>query len=444
MATEVKERSVPKPVFTDAEAGAQEFPSWQSRSFNYFTPRKRRATVYEDVTVDVQPDPERHLTQGWVYAFADGIAGYPQEWTALKSSNWHEFLDPNEEWEQTIYRNNANVVRQISQNIEHGRTAHVFQAMNRAWVKVLERHVFAWAHVEHGLGMHVYTPAQRDAPTNMINNAIAVGALHKLRFAQDLILYNLALSEEIDGFEGSLHKQTWQEDPIWQPTRELVERLTGIRDWCEAVFVDHGRVRAAGRRAVPLGLRDAGGRPAGRLRHADDHGRRRVRCRPRAAGRARAVPDAVRRRGPRRGEPRDHATVARGVDAAARSRRCGSSSPSGPRCPRRSCASRTPSSAPAGASRLCSATSASRPRRRSPHDAVRFRSHLVEHGRGDPDEQSGRLHRRRGDARQGQRHGHRAAVDDPRRRRRASSTSTTRRWPRRWAGTTSATTTSRR
>jgi propane monooxygenase small subunit len=234
--TPVKERSVPKPVFTDAEAGAKEFPSSRSRSFNYFTPRKRRATVYEDVTVDVQPDPDRYLTQGWVYAFADGPGGYPQEWTALKSSNWHEFLDPNEEWEQTIYRNNGNVVRQISQNIEHGRTAHVFQNMHPTWVRVLERHVCAWAHAEHGIGMHVYIPAQRDAPTNMINNALAVGALHKLRFAQDLILYNLALSEEVDGFDGSIHKQTWQEDPIWQPTRKLVEELTGIRDWGEAVF----------------------------------------------------------------------------------------------------------------------------------------------------------------------------------------------------------------
>jgi propane monooxygenase small subunit len=234
--TPVQERSVPKPVFTDAEAGAKEFPSWRSRSYNYFTPRKRRATVYEDVTVDVQPDPERHLSQGWVYAFADGPGGYPHEWTALKSSNWHEFLDPNEEWEQTIYRNNANVVRQISQNIEHGRTAHVFQNMSPAWVKVLERHVFAWAHPEHGIGMHVYTPAQRDAPTNMINNALAVAAAHKLRFAQDLILYNLALSEEIDGFDGAAHKATWQEDPIWQPTRELTEGLTGIRDWAEATF----------------------------------------------------------------------------------------------------------------------------------------------------------------------------------------------------------------
>jgi propane monooxygenase small subunit len=236
MATEVKERSVPKPVFTDAEAGAKEFPSWQSRSYNYFAPRKRRATVYEDVTVDVQPDPARHLTQGWVYEFADGIGGYPQEWTVLKSSNWHEFLDPNEEWEQTIYRNNANVVRQIQQNIEQGRAAGAFAAFDPAWVRVLERHVFAWAHAEHGLGMHVYTPAQRDAPTNMINNAMAVGAAHKLRFAQDLILYNLTLSEEIDGFDGSVHRTTWQEDPHWQPTRELVERLTGTRDWAEQWF----------------------------------------------------------------------------------------------------------------------------------------------------------------------------------------------------------------
>ena len=236
MATEVKERSVPKPVFTDAEAGAQEFPSWRSRSYNYFTPRKRRATVYEDVTVDVQPDPARHLSQSWVYAFANGDAGYPQEWTALKSSNWHAFLDPNEEWEQTIYRNNANVVRQISQNIEHGRTAHVFAAMNPAWVRILERHVFAWAHAEHGIGLHVYTPAQRDAPTNMINNAMAVGAVHKLRFAQDLILYNLALSEEVEGFDGSAHKAVWQDDETWQGTRENVEKLTGIRDWAQAFF----------------------------------------------------------------------------------------------------------------------------------------------------------------------------------------------------------------
>jgi propane monooxygenase small subunit len=231
-----KERSVPKPVFTDAEAGAREFPSSDSRTFTYFTPRKRRSTVYEDVTVDVQPDPERYLSQGWIYGFANGPGGYPKDWTALKSSNWHEFLDPNEEWEQTIYRNNANNVRQVSQNLANAKAEHSFERWNRNWIKVVERHIGAWAHAENGIGLHVYTRAQRDAPTNMINNALAVAAAHKIRFAQDLILYNLDISEELDGFDGKAHQVAWQEDPVWQGVRENVERLTGTRDWAEAFF----------------------------------------------------------------------------------------------------------------------------------------------------------------------------------------------------------------
>jgi propane monooxygenase small subunit len=234
--TPPKERSVPKPVFTDAEAGAREFPSWESRSFNYYKPRKRRASVYEDVTVDVQPDPERYLIQGWIYGFADGIGGYRQDWTAVKSSNWHEFRDPNEEWEQTIYRNTANVVRQVQQTIANAKAADAFAGWNRGWAKVVERHVGAWAHAEHGIGLYVYTPAQRDAPSNMINNALAVGATHKLRFAQDLVLYNLDLSESLEDFDGTAHRDAWQNDPVWQGVRENAEQLTGIRDWAEAFF----------------------------------------------------------------------------------------------------------------------------------------------------------------------------------------------------------------
>ncbi len=230
------ERNVPKPVFTDAEAGSQDFPSSTSRSYNYFTPAKRRASVYEDVTFDVQPDPERHLTQGWIYGFADGTSGYPKEWTALKSTDWHVFRDPNEEWEQTIYRNNANVVRQVGHNIANAKAAHSFANWNRNWIDIVAKHVSAFAHGEQGIGLYVYTPAQRDAPTNMINNALAVAAVHKLRFAQDIILYNLDLSEEIEGFDGEVHKETWQSDPVWQGVRKNVEQLTATRDWAEAFF----------------------------------------------------------------------------------------------------------------------------------------------------------------------------------------------------------------
>lgn len=228
-------RSVPRLVFTDAEAGALEFPSSNSRQFNYFEPQKMRQTVYEDVTVDVQPDPDRYLTQGWVYGFSWGDAGFPKEWTAVRSSNWHWFRDPNQEWEQTIYRNNARLVRQVEQEIASAKSENAFERWTPDWAEVVQKHVSAWMHPEHGLGMHVFLPAQRDAPTNMINNAISVNSMHKLRMAQDLALYNLELSEARPGFDGKAHIATWHKDPIWQPTRENVEQLTAVRDWCEAV-----------------------------------------------------------------------------------------------------------------------------------------------------------------------------------------------------------------
>ena len=84
--------------------------------------------------------------------------------------------------------------------------------------------------------MHVYLPAQRDAPTNMINNALSVASAHKLRFGQDIILYNLELTDSVEGFDGGAHKDAWINDPIWQGVRENVEKLTAIRDWAEAFF----------------------------------------------------------------------------------------------------------------------------------------------------------------------------------------------------------------
>jgi len=253
------ERSVPKPVFTDAEAGAKVFPDSTARTFNYFHAQKRKQSHYEDVTVEVQPDPRHYLSQGWLYAFADGKGCYPLEWTELKAwgsdrpvpergpgsggkgydwpaLGWHEFRDPNEEWELTLYRYNANVVRQLNQNVEAARQAKAFEQWNPNWVQFVSQHVGAWMHVDHGLGLYLFANANRRAPTNMHNNAISVNSMHRIRAAQDLALYNLTLTEEIEGFDGGAHLSTWDSDPAWQGVREAAEQLTGIWDWCEAVF----------------------------------------------------------------------------------------------------------------------------------------------------------------------------------------------------------------
>jgi propane 2-monooxygenase small subunit len=231
-------RSIPQIVLTDAEVGAAEFAGSDSRAFNYFEPKGRRATKYEDVTVDVQPDPERYLTQGWIYSFADGSRGYEHDWTRMKSSDWHTYRDPNEEWERTIYRHQHRNVMQIQQNIELAKTENAFANWNEKWLEIFAKHVSAWMHPEHGIGLYCFVKANREAPTNMHNNAISVMAIHKLRAAQDIALYNLQVSEQFseEEFDASVHREVWLEDQIWQGVRENVERLCVLGDWAEAVF----------------------------------------------------------------------------------------------------------------------------------------------------------------------------------------------------------------
>jgi propane 2-monooxygenase small subunit len=262
--TQRPERSVPKVQFTDAEAGAKEFPdsSAGARRYNYFKPAKRKQTHYEDVTVEVQPDPRHYLSQGWIYGFANGERGYPLHWTKLKAwgvdkpepqrgigsgglpkdfewpaHGWHEFRDPNEEWELTMYRYNANVVRQVNQNIENARQSKAFQLWNPNWVNFVERNVGAWMHVEHILGLYVFAQCNRSGPTNMHNTAMVINSEHKIRFAQDLALYNLTLSEEIPDFDGTAHLDAWNNDPVWQGVRKVTEALTAVEDdWGESIF----------------------------------------------------------------------------------------------------------------------------------------------------------------------------------------------------------------
>jgi propane monooxygenase small subunit len=150
---------------------------------------------------------------------------------------WHEFRDPNEEWELTMYRYNANVVRQINQNVENARQGKAFEQWTPNWVRFVERNVGAWMHIEHILGLYVFAACNRSGPTNMHNTAMVINSEHKIRFAQDLALYNLTLTEEIDGFDGTAHLDAWNNDAEWQGVRKVCEALTAVHDdWGESIF----------------------------------------------------------------------------------------------------------------------------------------------------------------------------------------------------------------
>ena len=173
-------------------------PAPTAASYNYFEPKGRKATHYEDMTVDVQPDPKRYLLQDWIICFADGTPTYYEDWTKAKSSDWHKFRAVDQEWERTHYQRQSTIVGMLNNVIENGRRSGAPKRFDQAWVKVLQDHLGAYKHAEFGLGTATMQ-AQRYGYTQMINNAILTNSSYKLRFSQDLTLYLGELALDIEG-----------------------------------------------------------------------------------------------------------------------------------------------------------------------------------------------------------------------------------------------------
>lgn len=225
-----------EPDQRSAAAGARIFPGSDSRQYNYYEPKGRRATHYEDVTVDVQPDPERYLLQDWIISFGDGTPTYSKDWTKLRSSDWHAFRAPDQEWERTHYQRQSTICGMIKNVIDNARRAGAPTRFDKAWVKVLQDHLGAFKHAEYGLGTALMR-AQRYGYTQMVNNAILTNASYKLRLAQDLTLYLGEIALDIDGFDVEAGKRNWLENPVWQKARELVESARGAEDFLEQYFI---------------------------------------------------------------------------------------------------------------------------------------------------------------------------------------------------------------
>ena len=216
-------------------AGAAVLVGSASRRYNYFEPRGKRATHYEDVTVDVQPDPERYLIQNWIISFGDGQGAYEKDNTRALSSNWHAFRAPDQEWERTHYQRQSKIEIMVQAVIANARKAGAHLVFDKVWQRVLQTHLGAWKHAEFGLGTSLMQ-AQRYGYTQMINNATLTNSSYKMRLAQDITLYLAEIGMDIEGWDDELGKRAWMEDPIWQPTRHAIEAIMGAEDYLEQYF----------------------------------------------------------------------------------------------------------------------------------------------------------------------------------------------------------------
>jgi NAD(P)H-flavin reductase/ferredoxin len=224
-----------KRIGPDPGAGAGASAHDSERQFGWFTPAKRRATLYEDVTVDTQPSIHRHVTRGWPVSFADGRGTWDDRSTQLCSVDWFAFRDPGEQWERPYYVAGNAGEQQIERAISSATEEGLLADFRPEWVGFLKAFLQLPAYVEHGLWFAGATAA-RDALSDSVSQCMALGAAMKQRSAQALVLYAMDLEPFHGEFPMADARRTFLEAPEWQPTRRLLERLAATWDWCEVIF----------------------------------------------------------------------------------------------------------------------------------------------------------------------------------------------------------------
>lgn len=205
------------------------------RTFEWYKPKKRRATLYEDVTVDTQPSVHRHMPRDWPVHFEDGRGLWWDDSTALRSSDWYEFRDPGQMWERPYYQTGTSYEQLIEGAVRTARRERVFDDFTPEWVEFLRSHLQVPAFIEHGIWLALASAA-RDTLSDTVTHCVALEAAMKQRQAQAYLLYGMDLEEHFGEFPVDRVRASWLRDEAWQPVRRYVERLRATPDWGERVI----------------------------------------------------------------------------------------------------------------------------------------------------------------------------------------------------------------
>jgi toluene monooxygenase system protein E len=155
-----------------------------------------------------------------------------QEESPLVCSSWERFRDPRE----TTYTKYTELQRDkeifvdgILEEIE--RTGYDV-ALRPAWLHLLQRLVAPFRYPGHGFQMIASYFGQM-APGGRITIVAALQSADEMRRIQRIAYRIRQLQQIYPGF-ASDSLTLWQTDSLWQPLREVVERLLIAYDWAES------------------------------------------------------------------------------------------------------------------------------------------------------------------------------------------------------------------
>jgi len=198
---------------------------------------RRRPSEYEVVTTKLhyhfrrQPapfelDPNTPINT-WYLRYREG--------SPLEANTWEDFPDPHQLTYQGYVQRQAERETYLENVVDEFERRNHDARLQEDWVRVLDRLYLPARFPMHALQLGALYVGQM-APSSSITNAAYFQAADELRRIQWAAYRAKSLSLEHDPelASSAYTRRRWEEDAVWQPLREAVEKMLIAYDWGEA------------------------------------------------------------------------------------------------------------------------------------------------------------------------------------------------------------------
>jgi toluene monooxygenase system protein E len=159
-----------------------------------------------------------------------------REGSVFNVDDWEKFRDPHAlTYRRYVARRNEREIY-IDNVIDEFEARDHYRSLSPAWLDFLARAYFPSRFAGHGLQMSGAYVAQM-APSAFITNAFNFQAADEMRRIQRSAYLAAAMARDADRpdlADSARCRETWEDDPSWQPLREAIEKHLVAYDWGEA------------------------------------------------------------------------------------------------------------------------------------------------------------------------------------------------------------------
>lgn len=180
---------------------------------------------YLEATLDVQATENFHYKPLWEPEFWH----YDTRKTAVVMEDWYKPLDPRQYYYATYNIARANSQQAIDRNFTFVEERGLLTKASESARAAVLRGLLPLRHLHWGSNMNMSEITQRGYGTAITAPSI-FSAIDQLGLAQIVSRIGLLLDGQ-SGTSLDAAKDTWLNDPIWQPTRHLIEDSFVERDW---------------------------------------------------------------------------------------------------------------------------------------------------------------------------------------------------------------------